>query len=61
MTDIIDGGAIVATIASSTTDYLGQFSPVFLLMGGILLAVGVLYFLIGVITGNTGYFEDKSN
>lgn len=62
MTDIIDGGAIVGTIASSTSSYLVQFAPVFLLMGGLLIAVGVLFFLVGMITGNkSGIFDDHSN
>lgn len=42
---------IVPIIASSTTDYLVIFSPVFLLIGGLLLALGVMFFLINVITG----------
>lgn len=57
--ELIDGTQIVATITQSTTGYLSQFSPVFVLMGGILLAVGVLYFLIGAVTGNRGYYEEK--
>ena len=44
--DIIDGGAIVSGLASSTTGYLSEFAPIFLLIGGIVLAMGLMEWLI---------------
>lgn len=35
-------GGSVGVIASSTTGYLSAFSPIFLLIGGIVLALGVI-------------------
>lgn len=43
---IINGDMIASIIASSTTGYMGQFSPVFILIGGVILAVGVISVLI---------------
>lgn len=43
---------IVDQIASSTTGYLVTFSPVFLLMGGLILAFGVMSVLLGFIGKN---------
>jgi len=37
---------IVPIIASSTTSYVSIFSPVFLLIGGLLLAIGVIHYLV---------------
>lgn len=37
---------VPAIIASSTTGYLIQFSPIFVLIGGLVLAVGVVGILI---------------
>jgi len=42
---------IVPIIADSTTGYLSTFSPLFLLIGGILLAVGVGFALLSFLTG----------
>lgn len=39
---------IVATIASSTTGYLVTFSPLFLFIGGLVLAVVVIYMLLSI-------------
>lgn len=43
---------ITVEIASSTTSYLGVFSPIFLLIGGIILAFGIMAYLVGFLTGN---------
>jgi hypothetical protein len=48
---------ITAVIASSTTSYLGVFSPVFLLIGGLLLAVIIVIFLISLISGRPANFS----
>lgn len=45
-TDLINATQIVSVIASSTTGYLANFSPLVLLMGGILLAFGVMFILV---------------
>lgn len=52
-TDLINGAQIVAVIASSTTGYLSNFSPVILLGGGLLLAFFVGLWLIDII-GSVG-------
>ena len=50
---------ITNIIIASTTDYLVTFSPVFLLMGGLLLAFVVIAFLISSITGRkVNFFDD---
>lgn len=49
-TDLINGSQIVSVIASSTTGYLANFSPLIYLGGGILLAVGISYFLIDILS-----------
>lgn len=49
---------IVDIIVASTTDYLVVFSPVFLLMGGIVLAMVVIFALIGFIPGKTAQIPD---
>lgn len=40
---------IVTEIASSTSSYLVTFSPLFLLVGGIILAFGIISALIGFV------------
>jgi predicted membrane channel-forming protein YqfA (hemolysin III family) len=45
----IGGSQIVTTIASSTTNYFEVYAPVFLLVGGIVLAVGVVGLLIDMV------------
>lgn len=49
----MDVGAtqIVNWIASSTTSNLSVYSPVFLLIGGIVLAFIVISFLVALLTG----------
>lgn len=41
---------IVPVIASGTTQYLAVYSPVFLLMGGLILAIGIVAVLISLLT-----------
>lgn len=56
---------ITAVIANSTTDYLATFSPVFLLIGGLLLAVIITFWLIAIISGKpvnlSGIFGDNDD
>lgn len=40
--------SIVTVIVDSTTDYLAVYSPIFLLIGGIILAIGVVSVLISL-------------
>lgn len=49
--DIIDGEAIVSVVASGTTNYLQEISPVLLLMGGLVLAVGMLFVFVWILKG----------
>lgn len=42
----IGGTQIVATIASSTGNYFEVYSPIFLLIGGLVLALGIVGALI---------------
>lgn len=44
-------GTVVNVIAGSTTGYMSTFAPVFLLIGGILLAFIAMAILISIITG----------
>lgn len=46
--EIIDAEAIVGFITASTTSYMVEFSPIFVFIGGIILAVGVVAILIDV-------------
>ena len=46
----IGGTQIVTTIASSTTTYFEVYAPVFLLIGGLVLAIGVIGVLIDTVT-----------
>lgn len=50
--DIIDGGAIAGGLASSTTGYLGEFAPIFLLIAGLVLAMGIMEWLVS-------FFENR--
>jgi len=56
---------ITEIIASSTTSYLGVFSPVFLLIGGLLLAVIIVFWLIAIVSGRpvnfSGVFGDDDD
>lgn len=47
----LDFDTVVSIISSSTTSYVSEFSPVFLLIGGILLAFGVMAMLVSMLTG----------
>lgn len=47
----IGASQIVTQIASGTTQYLSVYAPVFLLMGGIILAIGIIGVLISFLTG----------
>jgi hypothetical protein len=38
----IGASAITTTIVGSTTGYLAEYSPIFLLVAGIVLAIGVI-------------------
>jgi len=44
----IGASEITNVIVASTTDYIGEYSPVFLLIGGVVLAFGVIGGLIDV-------------
>jgi len=46
----IGGTQIVATIASSTSDYFVIYSPIFLLIGGIVLAIGIIGVLVEMVS-----------
>ena len=48
----IGAQGIVDTIASSSTQYLASYSPIFLLIGGLVLAFGVVSVLIGFFGGS---------
>lgn len=50
----IGAAGIVATIASSSTSYLDIYSPIFLLIGGLVLAVCVIAILLGFFSKNGG-------
>lgn len=41
---------IVSVIASGTTQYLATYSPLFLFIGGIILAIGIISVLISLLT-----------
>jgi len=45
----IGGSQIVTTIASSTTNYFEVYSPIFLLIGGLVLALAVIGVLIDTV------------
>lgn len=49
MGDLIDGGEVAGIIASSTTNYIIQFAPIFYLLGGLLIALIVIEYLIEMI------------
>jgi len=42
----IGASQITSVIVASTTDYLGEYSPIFLLIAGLVLAIGVMGALI---------------
>jgi len=54
----MDVGAtqIVGVIASSTSSYFEVFSPIFLLMGGIVFAFLIIEYLINTVSGNKKEF-----
>jgi len=45
----INGTEMASTIAVSSTDYLAVFSPIFLLIGGIVLAMGIVSAMVEII------------
>lgn len=47
----IGASQIVSQIASGTTQYLAVYAPVFLLIGGIILAIGIIGVLITMVSG----------
>lgn len=47
----VGAGEIVDVIVGSTTGYLAEYSPIFLLIGGIVLAVAVIAMLLFIFTG----------
>jgi len=58
----IDFQPVANQIASGTTGYLGTFSPVFLLIGGLILAVIVGAVLISMLTGRrVAVFDDDDD
>jgi len=54
----IGGSQIVTTIASSTTNYFEVYAPIFLLVGGIVLAIGVIGALIDMVTNKKELAEN---
>lgn len=50
----IGAAQIVLWIASSTNQSFETYSPIFLLIGGIVLAFIVISFLVGILTRDTG-------
>lgn len=56
----IGASQIVLQIASGTTQYLSVYSPIFLLIGGIVLAIGIIASLISILTRKkVDVFEDE--
>lgn len=49
----LDFASVANIITASTTSYISEFSPVFLLMGGILLAFIVMAMLVSFLTGRS--------
>lgn len=47
--DFFDAGESVVTIASSTSAFFVEFSPLFLFLGGFTLAIAVFEVLVGLI------------
>lgn len=53
---------VATTIASGTTAYLVTFSPVYILMGGLLLGFIIMGALIAMITGRrSDYFDENDD
>ena len=50
---------IVDTIVGATTDYLVVFMPLFTLIGGLLLAVGIMFYLVLIIKGKNPINDDQ--
>lgn len=46
----IGSANIVTQIASGTTQYLAVYSPIFLLIGGLVLGIGIIATLISILT-----------
>lgn len=45
---------MIGNIASSTSGYIANFAPIFTFMAGLLIAMAVIAWLIGLSTGRTG-------
>ena len=52
--DLFGSSSPASIVASSTTSYLAQFAPVFLLVGGVLLAMGIIGYMVGILRGGGG-------
>lgn len=53
---------IVPIIAQSTTDYLAEYAPLFLLIAGLVLAIGIIFKIVGFIPGgDTESNDDDDN
>jgi len=50
----IGAAGIVSWVASSTNASFSTYSPIFLLVGGLVMALMVMAVLIGILTRNTG-------
>lgn len=50
----IGAAGIVGWIASSTNQSLNTYSPIFLLIGGLALAFGVMFLLVGILARGGG-------
>jgi len=56
----IGANAITTVIVGSTTSYIAEYSPIFLLIGGIVLALGVMGALIDRFFGtNTNKLDEQ--
>jgi len=47
----IGAAGILAWVASSTNQSLVTYSPIFLLIAGLILAFVVIYYVLGIVTG----------
>lgn len=56
-----DAATIMAAVATSTSNNFSELSPVFIFAVGLLLAMAVAVFLVGLIrgTGHTMDFDDN--
>jgi hypothetical protein len=56
----IGGANILSTVASSTTNYFDVYSPIFLGIGGLVLAMVVINALIDMVIEKKEVANDKS-